>query len=80
VTFAITDLSGIRTIEIGLGMSELPDAMVVERIAKAAGTLGTNRYYLFKLVEHLDALGVADGPLHALARRVREKAGEVPAG
>jgi len=58
---------------------KLPDATVVERIAKAAGTLGTNRYYLFKLVEHLDALGVADGPLHALARRVREKAGEATA-
>jgi len=61
-------------------MSEAPDAMVVERIANAAGTLGTNRYYLFKLVEHLDALGVADGPLHALARRVREKVDAAPAG
>jgi glutathione-specific gamma-glutamylcyclotransferase len=51
-----------------------PEA-VIDRIARAAGTLGTNRYYLFKLVEHLDTLGIADGPLHELARRVRERAG-----
>jgi glutathione-specific gamma-glutamylcyclotransferase len=53
---------------------------VVERIARAAGTLGTNRYYLFKLVEHLDMLGIADGPMHDLARRVRERAAEAPVG
>jgi glutathione-specific gamma-glutamylcyclotransferase len=58
---------------------KLPDDAVVDRIARAAGTLGTNRYYLFKLVEHLDSLGIADGPMHELARRVREKAGEVAA-
>jgi glutathione-specific gamma-glutamylcyclotransferase len=56
-----------------------PEA-VIDRIARAAGTLGTNRYYLFKLVEHLDTLGIADGPLHELARRVRERAGAMPAG
>jgi cation transport protein ChaC len=59
---------------------KLPHDAVIDRIARAAGNLGTNRYYLFKLVEHLDMLGIADGPLHELARRVREKAGEAPAG
>jgi cation transport protein ChaC len=57
---------------------KLPHDAVVERIALASGNLGTNRYYLFKLVEHLDMLGIADGPMHELARRVREKAGEAP--
>ncbi len=52
---------------------KLPLDTVVERIARAAGTLGTNRYYLFKLTEHLDTLGIADGKLHDLARRVRDK-------
>jgi glutathione-specific gamma-glutamylcyclotransferase len=59
---------------------KLPDDAVADRIARAAGTLGTNRYYLFKLVEHLDMLGIADGPMHALARRVREKAEGAAAG
>jgi cation transport protein ChaC len=59
---------------------KLPHDAVIERIARAKGNLGTNRYYLFKLVEHLDMLGIADGPLHELARRVREKAGEAAAG
>jgi cation transport protein ChaC len=59
---------------------KLPHDAVIERIARAKGNLGTNRYYLFKLVEHLDMLGIADGPLHELARRVREKAAEAAAG
>jgi glutathione-specific gamma-glutamylcyclotransferase len=59
---------------------KLPHDRVVERIAHAAGNLGTNRYYLFKLVEHLDMLGIADGPMHDLARRVRERAREAPVG
>jgi glutathione-specific gamma-glutamylcyclotransferase len=58
---------------------KLPHDAVVERIACAAGNLGTNRYYLFKLVEHLDMLGIADSALHDLARLVRERAGEAPA-
>jgi glutathione-specific gamma-glutamylcyclotransferase len=53
---------------------KLPPDAVVDRIARAAGNLGTNRYYLFKLVERLDMLGIADGPLHELARQVRERA------
>jgi cation transport protein ChaC len=58
----------------------LPHDSVVERIARAAGNLGTNRYYLFKLVEHLDMLGIADSAMHDLARRVRERAGDAPVG
>jgi cation transport regulator ChaC len=42
-------------------------------LVRAAGDLLTNRYYLFKLVERLDMLGIADGPLHELAWQVRGK-------
>jgi cation transport protein ChaC len=59
---------------------KLPHDAVIDRIARAAGNLGTNRYYLFKLVEHLDMLGIADSAMHDLARRVREKAGDPPSG
>jgi glutathione-specific gamma-glutamylcyclotransferase len=50
---------------------KLPEAMIVRRIAQAAGDLGTNRHYLFRLVEHLDSLGILDGPMHRLAKQVR---------
>lgn len=54
---------------------KLPPAAIVERIAHAAGDLGTNRYYLFRLTEHLDMLGIVDGPMHRLAAIVRVRAG-----
>ena len=50
---------------------KLPIAEVVARIACAEGHIGTNRQYLYKTVEHLDQLGICDGPMHDLARRVR---------
>jgi len=53
---------------------KLPSPTVVERIAHAAGDLGTNRYYLFRLTEHLDMLGIVDGPMHRLAAAVRIRA------
>ena len=39
-------------------------------IAGASGGSGTNTAYLANTVAHLDALGIADGPLHELLRRV----------
>ncbi len=44
-------------------------------IAGAAGGSGTNRAYLANTVAHLDALGIADGKLHELLRRVERIAG-----
>jgi cation transport protein ChaC len=49
----------------------LPVDEVVMRIALAEGQIGSNRHYLYKTVEHLDQLGICDGPMHDLARRVR---------
>jgi cation transport protein ChaC len=39
-------------------------------IAGAAGKAGTNRDYLANTVAHLDELGIDDGSLHELLRRV----------
>ena len=41
-------------------------------IAHAEGWLGTCAEYLFSTVEHLDELGVADGPMHELKRLVEQ--------
>src|SRR5689334_9246402 len=40
-------------------------------IAGAAGGRGTGRDYLANTVRHLEELGIADGPLHRLDKRVR---------
>jgi cation transport protein ChaC len=40
-------------------------------IAQGAGTGGSNRDYLESTVDHLDALGITDGPLHRLHAMVR---------
>ncbi len=40
-------------------------------IAGASGKVGPNRAYLENTVAHLDTLGIADGPLHELLRRVK---------
>lgn len=42
-------------------------------MAHAAGRYGTAADYLFRTVESLDALGIVDSGLHALAERVRVK-------
>lgn len=47
-----------------------------QRIATSEGYLGDNRTYLYNTVEHLDELGICDGPLHTLEREVRRIAGE----
>ncbi|MDJ0947868.1 MAG: gamma-glutamylcyclotransferase [Alphaproteobacteria bacterium] len=41
-------------------------------IAQGCGERGKNRDYLENTVQHLDELGVADGPLHDLRDRVRQ--------
>lgn len=45
----------------------------VHMIARAEGWLGRCADYLFSTVEHLDELGVGDGPMHDLCRRVRAR-------
>ncbi len=44
-------------------------------IAGASGEAGTNRAYLENTVAHLDDLGIADGMLHELLRRVERIGG-----
>ncbi len=44
---------------------------IARSIARAEGRLGTNRAYLYRTVERLDALGIGDGPMHRLCARVR---------
>jgi cation transport protein ChaC len=50
----------------------LDDETVVRHLATAEGILGRCCDYLFDTVAHLDALGIADRRLRALARRVKE--------
>jgi cation transport protein ChaC len=50
---------------------KMSDVNCVRRIANAAGRYGTAAEYLFRTVESLDALGIVDGKLHALADKVR---------
>ncbi|HUO90929.1 MAG TPA: gamma-glutamylcyclotransferase [Rhizomicrobium sp.] len=54
----------------------LEDAVAAQRIAVASGLLGTNREYLYRTIQHLDSLGIEDGRMHSLERRVREFANE----
>jgi cation transport protein ChaC len=54
----------------------VPDETMAQRIAVSEGMFGTNRDYLYRTVRHLRGLGIADGPMHRLERRVREIARE----
>lgn len=54
----------------------LSDADVVQRIATAEGIVGTNRDYLYRTAAYLTSMGISDGPLHKLERRVRAFANE----
>jgi cation transport protein ChaC len=49
----------------------LSDEEQAQRIARAAGALGTNSEYLFSTAENLDALGIADARMSQLAQNVR---------
>jgi cation transport protein ChaC len=55
---------------------QLAQEQAAQRIAVAKGLLGTNREYLYRTVQHLTALGIADGPLRTLERQVRIFANE----
>jgi cation transport protein ChaC len=48
----------------------LSDDEVAARIRQGIGSAGTNIEYLENTVRHLDELGIAEGPLHALRRLV----------
>ena len=48
---------------------------MARRIATCSGERGTNRAYLESTVRQLDGLGISDGTLHALLRRVAALAG-----
>ena len=56
--------------------SHVREDAAARRIAVAEGLLGTNRDYLYRTARHLRELGIADGPMHRLERRVRALAGE----
>jgi cation transport protein ChaC len=44
-------------------------------IATAEGRLGRSRDYLHNLVHHLEDMGIPDGPMHRLLRRVDRHGG-----
>ncbi len=54
----------------------LSETDVARRIATAEGIVGTNRDYLYRTVAFLTSMGVGDGPLRKLERRVRALANE----
>ncbi len=49
---------------------KLSAARIAEIVAGASGHSGSNRDYLANTIAHLDELGIADGPLHAVQRLV----------
>jgi cation transport protein ChaC len=49
----------------------LPPDRIARIIAASSGDRGTGRDYLANTVRHLEALGIADGPLHRLEILVR---------
>ena len=49
----------------------LSNEQVARIIAVASGGRGTGRDYLANTVRHLEELGIADGPLHEIEKRVR---------
>lgn len=55
--------------------TRMDQAETAERIARAHGPLGACREYLENTVGVLDEMGIADGPMHDLLRRVRAIAG-----
>ncbi len=51
----------------------LPMDRIADAIATASGQLGRCCDYLFNTVEHLDELGIGDGPMHKLEKLVRAR-------
>lgn len=56
--------------------ARLPEAEIVRTIVRSAGKRGRNRDYLASTVQHLDALGIGDGPMHRLHALVEAQAGK----
>jgi cation transport protein ChaC len=52
---------------------KLPPERQIEIVLRCAGIYGTNVDYLRNTVVHLDALGISDGPLHAIWRAVEAR-------
>jgi len=48
----------------------------IDALAHAEGPIGRCCDYLFSTVEHMDELGIGDGAMHDLARRVRTRQAE----
>lgn len=51
----------------------LSEAQVIDTIATCKGARGPNATYLANTVQHLDELGIADGPLHHLLSEVKKR-------
>ncbi len=57
---------------------DMPDELMAEHIATAAGRNGTCREYLENTVRHLNLIGQKDGPMHRLLRLVERVGGNGP--
>ena len=53
----------------------IPHDKATAAIATAEGRLGRSRDYLYNLVHHLEGMGISDGPMHRLMRRVERHGG-----
>jgi cation transport protein ChaC len=56
----------------------LPPDDVARIIAVCAGDRGTGRDYLANTVRHLEEIGIADGPLHRIAEKVKALGDSIP--
>lgn len=57
-------------------VADLSETRTVQALATAHGRLGRARDYLHNTVVHLDALGIADGPMHRLLALVEAYEGD----
>ncbi len=55
----------------------LSEQQVIDTIATCCGQRGPNAVYLANTVQHLDALGIADGPLHKLLQEVKKRCPDI---
>jgi len=57
---------------------KLPEARLVDLILQGHGERGACVDYLFNTVDHLDEMGLAEGPLHRLRDAVKERLATPP--
>jgi cation transport protein ChaC len=55
----------------------LSEQQVIDTISTCCGQRGPNAVYLANTVQHLDDLGIADGPLHKLLKEVRKRCPDI---